>query len=96
MTLSHWLVPALDIRSGGLARIALGIICILDLVRRYDDLQAFHTSDGMVPPAMSPHQAPVHKFFFYRGSTEVQVSAVLNCYPSIVCPRARHSERVVA
>lgn len=73
-----WFRPSLDLRAVALCRIAMAVVCIGDLLRRMDDLQALHTVEGFVPPHMSQHQAPVHKFFFYRGSSAVQVGIVVH------------------
>ena len=79
---------SLDVRSIALCRIVIGIISLFDLLRRSvmlpGDLAALHTTDqSFVPPNLSPHGSPVHKFLFYRGSLLFQT--VIFVLHGIVC-----------
>ena len=66
----------LDVRSLALFRILLGMYVLYDLYNRlalgpYD--LAWYTSNGYLHPRDTPHGAPLHRFWFFRGSETTQL-----------------------
>lgn len=69
---------SLDTRSLALFRIGLGLYLLYDIYTRLSlgpfDI-AWYTSNeptSFLAPTDSPHGAPLHRFWFYRGSTQLQ------------------------
>jgi hypothetical protein len=70
----------IDIRSLAAFRILLGLLLLYDTFTRFSlgryDLH-WYTQDGFLAPSELPHQAPLHKLWFYRGSIEFQIASVI-------------------
>ena len=73
-------INVLDLRSLAAFRILLGAYLLYDIyarlsLGRYD--LAWYTSEpderSFLAPTDTPHKAPLHQYWFYRGSAQVQV-----------------------
>jgi hypothetical protein len=74
-SLPFWSASVLDIRSLALFRILLGLYVLYDIYSRlsrgaYD--VNWYTSDGFLSVDDTPHRAPLHRFWFYRGNEAIQ------------------------
>ena len=69
----------IDTRSLATFRILLGLLLLYDTYIRFSlgryDLY-WYTEDGFLAPSELPHQAPLHRIWFYRGGLEFQIICV--------------------
>jgi len=60
-------VFALDLRSIALARMAMGLLILLDLAIRFPDISAFYVADGITPVGAMPHSPLAFRYLeLYR------------------------------
>ncbi|GKY98928.1 hypothetical protein MPSEU_000848600 [Mayamaea pseudoterrestris] len=75
----YFQISVIDVRSLAAFRILLGLLLLYDTYTRFSlgrfDLY-WYTQDGYLGQSELPHQAPLHKLWFYRGNIEFQIVCV--------------------
>ena len=66
-------VGSLDVRSLVLLRVCIGLVVLIDVVRRADTLE-FYTDEGsfIQPPGDTQHRCLFHRAWFYKGTWQLQ------------------------